>query len=505
MVSRSGRLNAGTIAAALGVSLALHVGLAALLVVRGPRPPDVERDFAVSVSMAAPALETPSGAAVLPSETAPTTLEAAAAPAEIAAASPSFAAAGQQAAPSTSVTETPQSRPAVSALEGPVAKPADPVAPPVDPAPGAPVAVAAPTAVPLAPPAPALDVAADGAATVVSAMAAVASRGAPAPQMLAAQETIPTSAATVVGTAAAIVAAADLQAPSARVQEGAVGSSRPSMDAAPVTPFGSPTEVTGVVTATLPPREAIVPATGPLEPRSIVTPSLSSSAPVEVAQAAHLPDGALVAHEDTEAERIRKIQTFIDRYDGGACFFMAPAHHVTSDLEIDGLATDRGKIHRFDDGFKTATGSEAKVVVQWISQDQCATVDFLQAARQASQGPTIEIDRRDLRQGDVLSGTIGGAGPEPIRLYWISETGSVDDISERVQDQGERKTFAVPVRRAIDGGPYPQLLVAIIAAGSSNAAGKATKAGDLFAAIEADARKAHRPVSACGRPFRLLP
>ena len=62
MVSRSGRLNAGGVAA-LGISLALHVGLAALLVVQRPQPPDVEQDFAVSVSLAAPVVETSSAVA----------------------------------------------------------------------------------------------------------------------------------------------------------------------------------------------------------------------------------------------------------------------------------------------------------------------------------------------------------------------------------------------------------------------------------------------------------
>lgn len=535
MASRSGRLNTGGIAA-LGISLALHVGLAALLVARPPRPPVVQQDFAVSVSLAAPGVETPSAvagsstASALPIEVAAsrpavaallrpgqavatlapaaadTELQATETTAEIAAASSSSGSAPQGAAPSTSTIETAQPVPVVAALKGPVSTSDEPLAPPVGTALAPPVAVEVPTAMLLAPPppAPGIDVESHGGTTPMSTATALASGGAQATRPLAAPETIATPAATLVATAAASVAAANPRAPSARIQEGAVGSSLPSTEAGPVTPFGSPAEVTGVVTATLPPSAEIAPAIGQLEPRSIITPPLSSG-PHRVAQAARPPDNELIVHEETEAERIRMIQAFIDRYDGGACFFMAPARHVTSELEIDGFATDRDKIHRFDEGFKAATGSEAKVVGQWISPKQCATVDFLQTARHGSQGPTIEIDRRDLHKGDVLSGTIGGAGPEPIRLYWISESGSVEDISERVQDQGERKTFAVPVRRFIDGGPYPQLLVAIIVNGSSPAAGKTTKADDFFAAIEADALRAHRPVSASGQPFRLLP
>ena len=535
MVSRSGRLNAGGVAA-LGISLALHVGLAALLVVQRPQPPDVEQDFAVSVSLAAPVVETssavagssvasaapieiatsrPAAAALLRPEQAVSTLVPAAAAtalkateatAETAASSPSFGSAPRGAAPSTSITETPRSVPAVSALKAPLLTSDEPMAPLVGTALAPPIAVEMPTAVLLAPPPPdpGPDVARRGGTTLLSNATALASGGAQATEPPAVLASIGTPAATVVGFAADTVAVTDPRAPPLRFREGALDPSVLPKQAASVTPLGSQTEATGVVTAVIPPGEEIVQAAGQRDPRPVIPPSLSSG-PHGSAQAANLPDSDLVAHEETEAERSQMIQAFIDRYDGGACFFMAPARHVTSELEIHGFATDRDKIHRFDEGFKAVTGSEAKVVGQWISQKQCATVDFLQAARHGSQGPTIEIDRRDLRKGDVLSGTIGGVGPEPIRLYWISEAGLVDDVSERVQDQGERKTFAVPVRRFIDGGPYPQLLVAIIADGSWNAAGKTTKADDFFAAIEADALRAHRPVAASGQPFRLLP
>ena len=249
----------------------------------------------------------------------------------------------------------------------------------------------------------------------------------------------------------------------------------------------------------------MIPAAAQRDPQTNIAPSLPSGRPRPVVQAAHVPSGALMAREETEAERVRMIQSFIDRYDGGPCFLMAPATPVTSEFDIEGFATDRDKIHRFDDGFKEETGREARVVGQWISQKQCVAVDFLQAAKHAAKGLTIEIERRDVPNGDVLTGAIDGAGPEPIRLYWISESGVVNDISERVQDRGERKTFAVPVRRAIVGGPYPQLLVAIAGDDWPVPAGETLKADAFFASLQAAALKRHRSISAGGRPFRLVP
>ena len=508
MASRSGRLNVGTLAA-LGTSIALHVCLAAWLVARLPRTPDAGPDFAVSVSIAAPEIETP-GAVPVPSVVAalPIAIEsqvaalapaaaepaANAAAAEIAASSPSRAPALHEAAPSTSITATPSSSPAVPALEARVLQTDEPVTPLVGAVLPASVAEAAPTAILVSRPPQASDLSAarHGGTTHSPAATAVAPVGADAAKPLTAQETIATSAAIVAATAAAVVPAAPPPAPAARIQEDAVGF-------APRTSA----EVTGHVTAAVPARDDLIPAAAQPDPTTIA-PSRSSR-PQQVAQAAHLPDSAPMVHEETEAERVRTIQSFIDRYDGGPCFLMAPATHVTAGFDIEGFATDRDKVHRFDDGFKQETGREARVVGQWISQKQCVAVDFLQAAKHAAKGLTIEIERRDLPKGDLLTGTIDGAGPEPIRLYWISESGLVDDISESVQDRGERKTFAVPVRRAVVGGPYPQLLVAIVGDDWPIPAGETLKADAFFASIEAAALKAHRSIAAGGRPFRLLP
>ncbi len=522
MASRPEHVKAGRIAA-LGVSLALHVGLAALLVVQRPQQPEVKPDVAVSISLAAPAIEIspavagssvvsppsaiatsrPAMAAVLRPGPAVATLapiaiatesKATDTTAEIVASSPDIAAVPQVTEPRTSIGQIPQSTPAMSAIENSVSASEEPAVPLDGTASSRPVSVDVPTPVRLAPlPPPAIDVASQG-GTMGSAQS-----GARAAELPSTRETIAAPIATVVGSAEAFDAVANPRPSLLPVQESTVSSAlRP-------TEVGAPHETAGVETAATPRNEEIVAATGRPEPRSIITPSLLPSAQHQVAQATHLPDLDLAAQEETEAERVRMIQSFIDDYDGGACFLMAPATHVTSELEIDGLATDRDKIHHFDTGFKEATGREARVVGQWVSQKQCAAVDFLRAARRGAQGLTIEIERRDLRTGDVLSGAIDGAGPEPIRLYWISETGSVNDISDRVDNRGERKTFTVPVRRDVVGGPYPQLLVAIIGPGLPVRADDIPKADAFFASIEADASTTHRAFSAIGKPFRLIP
>ncbi len=512
--SRWTRLNAGR-SAAFGVSLGLHLGLATVLTLRLPQSSDVVPDLAVTISLTAPGVAL-DGSAVR-SEAA----------AEMAAVSPPPPAA-------LPPLETGSSVPAVAGLprlehgasiaafetgETPDSEQARIAASPASPEPAP--SVVTPQAVMTQTPGlvPAVSEASVATATEPRTAAVKASGTASEPQTAiplattAAMEEPPVEAAPAnphethasVAAAApvAITAAVDPVALPPPARERAAGASAAAMTMTrlpPLQPAAEPEE-----TVRLAPIEARVPGTPPSRPGADTLSSHPPSGPETAVRTADLPDGALPAQDDAEAERLRMVQTFIDRYDGGACFFMAPARHLTSDLEIDGFATDRSKFHRFDDGFRAATGSEAKVVGQWISPKQCATVDFLRNARHGSQGPTIVLDRRDLRTGDVLSGAIDGSGPEPIRLFWISENGAVEDLSDRVQDHGKRKTFAVPVRRVVEGGPYPQLLVAIIAAGSVEAVGTMTKADAFFAAIEAESVKADRSVSASGQPFRLLP
>ena len=522
MTSRSGRLNVGMLAA-LGASLALHIGLAAILFARLPHTPDARPDFALSVSIASSEIET-SGAVPLSSVRAAPPIElahpvAAVAPvadaqplaieaaADITSASPGLAPALREAAPSTRIIATPSALPAVPAIEATASKGDEPGAPLVGAVLPAPVANAAPTAILLSRPPQASDPAPAPHVGTTHAPAAmpVAPVDVDTAKPLTARETMATPAAIVAVAAAAVVPAANPRATAARIQEDAIGLSHLPMEAASIAPYGSSAEVTGIVTAAVPPSQETIPAAAQPEPPMSIAPSPSSSKPQRVAQAAHLHDSTLEAHDETEVDRVRMIQSFIDRYDGGSCFLMAPAARVTPAFDIEGFATDRYKIHRFDEGFKEETGREARVVGQWISPKQCGAVDFLQAAKHAAKGLTIEIERRDVPNGDVLAGTVGGAGPEPIRLYWISESGAVNDISERVQDRGERKTFAVPVRRAIVGGPYPQLLVAIVGDDWPVPAGETLRADAFFASIRADALKTHRSISAGGRPFRLIP
>lgn len=519
MISRSGRVSAaraGTLAA-VGVSLALHAGMAAFLVARLPRLPDAAPDFAVRVSLAAPgvvlggASEAPLAAAspaIVAEAPASRPIEALAptpAPAESVAAEPVVATlapsadVGTPAAPeaaavepsasssgptppatahSTAGTETLQSAPALSApataaLESPAAVSAGTAILPADVKPASPAAAETPVA-----------------AAAVPASGAQPVEALPARQVLAAP-----------AEAVAPLAPVSHEAMSAAMPADAVAVDPPMTT---VLPAGTPAPAPRVAAAEIQPTQGTVsatpPASVPIRPLSDAPPSLAPSAPQ---QAARPPDSTLTAHEESEAERARMIQSFIDRYDGGACFFAAPSETVSAALDVDSFAADKAKFRAFDEDFKTAMGRESHVQGQRIWTEQCPVVDLLQAGGYGARVPVVGIDRSDLRGGDILSGTIRTVGTEPIHLYLVSETGQVDDLTSSLRDRGDLRTFAVPINRNGVGGPFLQLLVAVSTDVPPFAAG--TKADKIFAAIRAGAFKTRRSGFVGAKSFLLQP
>jgi len=106
---------------------------------------------------------------------------------------------------------------------------------------------------------------------------------------------------------------------------------------------------------------------------------------------------------------------------------------------------------------------------------------------------------------EALGGTIDGIGNRNIELVIVSDSGTVQNITQRLQSGLDAKTFDFGLRRDGLSGSQPQLLLAIAtprAFASLRPAGP-TEAGQFFAAVLAEAERTRQVVSATARYFKL--
>ncbi|MCW6506736.1 hypothetical protein [Lichenifustis flavocetrariae] len=196
-------------------------------------------------------------------------------------------------------------------------------------------------------------------------------------------------------------------------------------------------------------------------PHEAVTASLAQPAP---AQAIDLGTTDIPAGP-TAAERAQQIRAFVDRYDGGPCFFAAVRQVSATNAEIESFATMPGTFQQFDRALKTSTGIEATVSGQRIWSAQCSAVEYLRRLpHDTDSGPSLVLERRALDRGDTLSGTIGGAAGRPLRLFVIAESGAVTDISDAVSEHDGNPSFSFRPQLSTPGGPFPQILVLVAGA-----------------------------------------
>ena len=111
------------------------------------------------------------------------------------------------------------------------------------------------------------------------------------------------------------------------------------------------------------------------------------------------------------AERVRN---YIEQYDGGNCFFVAPVAISEHAAAIEGFGSSIEPFRSFDAAFQRSIGFEADIGVREITEKQCPAVSFLARLRgENARAPHLDIDREALRNGDVLNGMVDHYGDTP--------------------------------------------------------------------------------------------
>ena len=204
---------------------------------------------------------------------------------------------------------------------------------------------------------------------------------------------------------------------------------------------------------------------------------------------------------------VEKIKAYIDNYDGGDCFFIAPVTINDHAAAIEGFDSTIEPFRAFDAAFQRAIGFEADIGVRQVTAQQCPAITFLARLR-GGNAPALhlDIDREELRSGDVLNGMVDRHGTRNVELFLVSDTGTVQNISNLLKAGTDAKIFNIGMRRTEGaGGRQPQLLIAVASPSPLNAlqASGPTNADPFFKRVLSEAEKSAVPLSAVARYFML--
>jgi len=202
-----------------------------------------------------------------------------------------------------------------------------------------------------------------------------------------------------------------------------------------------------------------------------------------------------------------KVRSYIEKYDGGNCFFVVPVAISEHAAVIEGFGSSIEPFRSLDTAFQRSIGFEADIGVREVTEQQCPAISFLARLRgENARAPHLDIDREALHNGEVLNGMVDHYGTRQVALFLVSDDGTVQNLSSLLKPGTDAKTFNIGMKRPEGtAGRQPQLLIAVTSASLVNALqlGEPSKADHFFVQVLSEAAKSGTPLSAAARYFML--
>jgi serine/threonine-protein kinase len=205
---------------------------------------------------------------------------------------------------------------------------------------------------------------------------------------------------------------------------------------------------------------------------------------------------------------VEKIRRYVDEYDGGDCFFIAPVAIGETAAALEGFGASTRPFEALDRAFHREIGFEASIGVRQVTQAQCPAITFLGKLRgERSRAPRIQIASTSVRSGEVLNGTIENFGIRHVELLLVTDTGLVQNVSYVLKDGTDAKTFSLGLQRKDAAGGQPQLLMAVASPRVMDALRppQPVQAESFFLLALSEASRAGLTLSASARYFKLDP
>ena len=210
---------------------------------------------------------------------------------------------------------------------------------------------------------------------------------------------------------------------------------------------------------------------------------------------------------EEKSDRADAVRSFVDKYDGGDCFFVMPVAISSDAAVLEGLGSTTAPFELLDTTFSKTQGFEASIGVRQVTQPQCPAITFLNRVRaDRDRAPHISVGSVKLKNGDMLTGRIENLRGRVIELLLISDGGQVQNLSSQLNSVNDAASFSIVMRRSGDvSGAAPQLIMAVASPGALQSLRQTTPvAGDqLFVQALAEAQRNGMTVSASARYIQL--
>jgi serine/threonine protein kinase len=205
------------------------------------------------------------------------------------------------------------------------------------------------------------------------------------------------------------------------------------------------------------------------------------------------------------AGRIAQIRSYVDRYDGGDCFFVVPVAISQNAAVIEGYGASVGRFQAFADAFKREQGFAPSVGIRQVTQDQCPAVRFLnQLHGDQARAPRIILSATEVKNGETLSGTIENVASGTVELLLITDNGQIKNLSSLLKPSLDSMSFSIGMQSG-DSAARSQLLLALTSsqAIASLKQPQSGTADEFFGKLLSDARGNNVTVTPAVRYFRL--
>jgi len=202
----------------------------------------------------------------------------------------------------------------------------------------------------------------------------------------------------------------------------------------------------------------------PTEPRvlsggpdsSTVKPGL---APMDIDKLAVGQPQTVALQSDGRPDKIDAVKRYLEKYDGGDCFYVKPIQIADSSAALEGYGLSEAPFRELDDAFRKSQGFEADIGVRQISANQCSAVKFLNKLRgNATAAPYIDVSTANLKAGQTLNGSLNQLDGRKTDLILVSSDGSVRKLPTAPGNNG--LSFSLNLSPDIADGKV-QMLVAV--------------------------------------------
>ena len=175
-----------------------------------------------------------------------------------------------------------------------------------------------------------------------------------------------------------------------------------------------------------------------------------------------LPDAIGPIKDSGEAlDDTARFVDFIQRFDGGSCFYAIPADVTDTAVRIEAYGGDVAPAERLLAEFQARFGIEPDIGFRPVTERQCAALDF--ATERRTEGfdrAAIALQSDVVASGETVRARIEGLGARDLTVLFVDGRGFVQDASAAARRRGETAELGLVAH--LDGDAPEQHLMLVM-------------------------------------------